>query len=302
MEFVGIRTTLAALGACIVIAMAGCGGSSGARRSEHATSTSGASGPTPSAPGSTAAGTSPTTAPAPGGAAAGLRWYIGIPVLLQLLHANQSLTTEIFDHPQTFVAITSPGQISQIPRGWTITAVETFFDGNALQKAVNAGQIPKGVKGIVLDDEKGNRGLTPAAEQNDPVPLEQAAAVVAHAHGLLFLDVGEAPAGSGRASRYHAAQYASVVDLQVQLSEDDLTKFDSAVQQGVAAFHQVNPRATVLVGITARLKTGQPATPNEMLQAVESTRSEAGGYWLNCTPCDGSDVATAVQFLSELSG
>ncbi|MBO0730617.1 MAG: hypothetical protein J2P57_15275, partial [Acidimicrobiaceae bacterium] len=91
-----LRTTLVALGTWIVIAivLAGCSGSSGGHRSAPSST----SGPTSATSGSTAPATSGGTAPAPTGAAAGLRWYIGVPVLVQLLNANRGLTTEVFDH------------------------------------------------------------------------------------------------------------------------------------------------------------------------------------------------------------
>ena len=247
----------------------------------------------------TTAGTS-TTTPTPVASEAGLHWYIGEPVLHVILAADPTISAQTFDNPRTFIAITEPSEMAQVPAGWSSEVVETFFSGTDLVEAISGGKIPAGVKGVVLDDESGNHGLTPAAEQADPVPLEQQAAAAAKSKGLQFLDVGQASA-SGPDGRFHAAQYASVVDLQVQLSETQLPKFDQTVSKGVQAFHQVNKGALVLVGITAELTNGQAASPTQMLQAVTSTRSEAGGYWLNCTPCGAPAVSAAVQFLHLLA-
>ena len=186
-----------------------------------------------------------------------------------------------------------------MPKGWSSTIVETYFSGAQLQSEVTAGQIPPEVKGVVLDDEKGNHNLTPAAEQDNPIPLEQQDAAAARAHGLQFLDVGQAATG-GPAGRFHAAQFASVVDLQVQRSESQLSTFDRMVSQGVAAFRQINPDVLVLVGIAADATGGVSAGAQQMLQAVQTTRGEAGGYWLNCTPCPPPDVSAAIEFLSLL--
>jgi hypothetical protein len=229
-----------------------------------------------------------------------MRWYIGIPVLRALLAVNPTVTTRTFDNPNTYVAITNPSQLSEIPAGWSSVVVETFFDGTQLQNAVASGQIPSPVKGVVLDDEKGNHNLTPMAEQLNPVPLEQTGANLARQHGLQFLDVGEAPA-TGPAGRYHAAQYAGVVDLQVQRAQSQLSRFDAMVSDGVAAFHHVNPGVLVLVGIAADASGGVSAGAEQMLKAVQTTRSVAGGYWLNCTPCTSQDASAATQFLNLLA-
>jgi hypothetical protein len=229
-----------------------------------------------------------------------MHWYIGVPVLKALLAADPTVTTERFDDPSTYIAITSPGEVSEIPSGWTSVVVETFFNGDDLDQAVAAGQIPPEVKGLVLDDEVGNHDLTPLAEQANPIPLEQQDASAARAKNLTFLDVGDPPA-SGAAGRYHAAEFAQVVDLQDQTSESDITSFDQMVSQGVDAFHKVNPNAEVLVGITAYLNGGQ-ASPSEILQAVQTTlRDGVGGYWLNCTPCPAPAVSAAASFLQQLS-
>jgi hypothetical protein len=267
--------------------------------------------PTPAAtlPATTAPGPSPSTNGSGGGAGAltppgpgptGLRWYIGVPVLNQLVRADPTLAQNVFDNPGTFVAITSSSEVGDVPPGWDVTVVETFFDGSQLVQAVGSGQIPSQVKAVVLDDEQGNHGLTPAAEQADPIPLEQEASAAARAKGLLFIDVGNDAQNAGSAGRYHAAEYASVVDLQIQLSETDIARYDSAVQQGVAAFKQLNPSVVVLAGITATIND-QPAPVTDMLQAVQTTRSEVAGYWLNCTPCQAPEVNAAVQFLQQLT-
>jgi len=298
------RWMAAATAIALLAAACSSGGHGRAEAGRHRRSTPPATLPATTAPGpgpstnGSGGGTSPPTPPSPG--PTGLRWYIGLPVLNQLVRADPTLAQDVFDSPGTFVAITSPSEVGDVPAGWDVTVVETFFDGSQLVQAVDSGQIPSQVKAVVLDDEQGNHGLTPAAEQADPIPLEQAASAAARAKGLLFIDVGNDAQNAGSAGRYHAAQYASVVDLQIQLSETDIAKYDSAVQKGVAAFKQLNPSVVVLAGITATIND-QPAPVADMLQAVQTTRSEVAGYWLNCTPCQAPEVNVAVQFLQQLT-
>jgi hypothetical protein len=236
-----------------------------------------------------------------------LRWYIGAPVLHQLLAVDPTATTTVLDSPRTFVAVTKVSELPLIPAGWSVVPVQTFYDGDALVRAVTSGGIPPQVKGIVLDDERGNHDLTPVNEQADPIPYEQRAAQAVRSKGLLFLDVGNAPppgtsgrSAAGPSFSPHAAQFADAVDEQIQLVEADLPVYVQRARLQSAAFRATNPRVIILAGVTAVLRAG-PATPDEMVAAVQATRGFVDGYWINCPSCTSAQAAVAAGFLHRMA-
>ncbi|MHB1865386.1 MAG: hypothetical protein ACYCPS_04500 [Candidatus Saccharimonadales bacterium] len=268
----------------------------------------------------------------------GCNWYIGAPVLSLLFKANPSLAKQYFDHPTTFVAVTAQSQLSQIPSGWNVTPIYTYFDETQLHSAISGHTLPAAIKGVSLDDELavckvyGQNECTPQAEQSNPVPYEQDAAELARQNDLIYLDVGAAPDPINGNNRWHAAAFASYVDSQIQLSQADLSKYTQESNtylegwRSATQTYTVNhyPGATggtakVIDGITAKVptcstgETGcttyQTATPSSMVDAVKATMNTGiWGYWLNCPsgttpgpgPCDQSDVSAMETFLQDM--
>jgi hypothetical protein len=271
--------------------------------------------------------------------ATGCNWYIGAPVLALLYKANPTLAQEYFDHPSTFVAVTSNSQLTNIPKGWNVTPIYTFFDETQLESAVTNHTLSSLIKGVSLDDEKavckvyGKNECTPQAEQNNPVPYEQNASQVSSQANLIYLDVGADPDPANSGNRWHAAAFADYVDSQIQLSEANQNLFlqesNSYLAGWKSATNIYTPSkykgakttpAKVIDGITAKVPTCgsgsvgcttyQTANPADMVAAVKNTMdSGVWGYWLNCPtgqtpgpgPCDQSDVNTMISFLQTMS-
>jgi hypothetical protein len=301
------------------------------RSSHHSTATSGQT-------------TSSTTAHASGSSdcqfkqAIGCHWYIGAPVLAALYKANPSLAKQYFDYPTVFVAFTAGSELTQIPTGWNVTPVYTYFDETKLHSDITSHSLPKGIKGVSLDDELavckvyGQNECTPQAEQSSPVSYEQDAAMLAKQNNLTYIDVGAAPDSANGSNRWHAAAFASYVDSQIQLSESSLSKFTQESTSYLAGWRSAaktytasrysnvtGATAQVIDGITAKVPTCpvgqtscttyQAATPDEIESAVKATmNSGIWGYWLNCPggatpgpgPCDQADVSAMVMFLTDM--
>jgi hypothetical protein len=283
----------------------------------------------------------------------GCNWYIGAPVLTLLYKADPSLAQKYFDHPTTFVAVTESAQLSSIPSGWNVTPIFTSFDGDQLaadvtNKAVTTSSgtvdspqpLPAGIKGVTLDDEfdtcqvYGSGGdCTPAPEQANPVPYEEAVSQDATAAGLIYLDVGADPDASNSNNRWHAAAFANYVDSQIQFAETDTATFTAESSSYVAGWQSAlktyntashyegvkSSTAQVIDGITAKVpdcsggnsgcETYVTANPSDMVAAVKATMtSGVWGYWLNCPggttpgpgPCDQDDVNAMVSFLESM--
>ena len=140
------------------------------------------------------------------------------------------------------------------------------------------------------------------------------------------------PNNSG--NRWHAAAFADFVDSQIQLSENDQSKFLAQSNTDLAGWRAATglytsakyagarpATANVIDGITAKVRacpagTSTPCTSyvpaqlGDMEAAVRNTmNSGIWGYWLNCPsgktpgpgPCDSSDVAVMVSFLQAMA-
>jgi hypothetical protein len=268
----------------------------------------------------------------------GCHWYIGAPVLALLYRANPRLAQQYFDYPTTFVAVTKPEQLSNIPSAWKVTPIFTFFDETKLHASIVTHSLPSGIKGVSLDDELavckvyGQHECTPQAEQSNPVQYEQDAASLTKLNHLVYLDVGAAPDPANSGNRWHAAAFASYVDSQIQLSEVNLTRFTHESNTYLSGWRSAvriyspdrYPGATgttaeVIDGITAKVaacpagqrgcRTYKTATPAQMEAAVKATMSSGiWGYWLNCPsgrtpgpgPCDQADVSAMEAFLKNM--
>ena len=268
----------------------------------------------------------------------GCHWYLGAPVLALLYRADPRLVQRYFDYPTTFVAVTQPEQLSEIPLAWKVTPIFTFFDEAKLHAAIVTHSLPSGIRGVSLDDELavckvyGQRECTPQAEQGNPVPYEQDASRLAKLNHFVYLDVGAAPDPTNGGDRWHAAAFANYVDSQIQLSEANLSRFTQESTTYLAGWRSApgvynssrypgatDTTAQVIDGITAKVPTCptgqrgcttyQTATPTQMGDAVKATMGTGiWGYWLNCPsgrtpgpgPCDQADVRAMDAFLKNM--
>ena len=155
------------------------------------------------------------------------------------------------------------------------------------------------IRAVIYDAEHWQQ--TPASEQRDPATFYQRAAQLAHAHGLIFIatpamdlvnaDGGKAadPAAAfvNRRIGAEAAQFADVVDIQAQSLERDATAYGTFVAQVSAQIRAVNPKATVLAGLSTN-PHGSPITPDMLVAAMLAAAGHATGFWMN-VPGKGSD-------------
>jgi hypothetical protein len=171
--------------------------------------------------------------------------------------------------------------------------VAAFPSYGAIQQAFSTGAIPPGVRAILYDNERWK--FTPAEEQRHPARFMHSAADLVHSHHLLFITapavtiVREMP-GDTRAPPYvrylrlqmaaNAARFADVYDIQAQGSERNVARYATFVTHAAAQARQANPRVMVLAGISTN-PNGQHVTAEDILAAVNATRSIVDGYWLN---------------------
>jgi hypothetical protein len=209
-----------------------------------------------------------------------------------------------------------PGQ--QPLSGIAADPVITFASAATLEQAVEGGQIPAGTYGVLYDPEAWS--YTPASEQRDPAAAAAAAAAVAHAHGLQFivtpalnLTTVLAPGSGARWQAFlqlgligELAKVADVVELQAQSLERDAATYAAFVSAGTAQASAAHPGVTVLAGLSTN-PPGAEVTTEQLLSAIQATRSIVDGYWLNipgqgprCPTCNASRPDIAIQTLRQL--
>ena len=239
----------------------------------------------------------PKQSPSPSqlyGANGPLVWYVAASALEKL--DDPGLAEKVFDHSQDYVVVNHEG--SGIPEGWKVKPVESFTSESAIASALDHGLIAKDVAGIGFDDE--SWPLTPASERADPSAAVEAASHVVRSHGLAYLQLGNLPVNS---SKVGGARYASVVDIQAQGKERNSAKYAAYVESMAAQARRLNPRVTVLAGISTN-PSGPPVSATELFDAVRATSKAVDGYWFNlpspgraCPRCNPANIEVAKQFL-----
>lgn len=249
--------------------------------------------------------------PGTGGASA---WLVTRAALAQLL--AEPTVGALLDRAHLY-EILRPGQ--QLLAGVSATGVAAFPDSGQLADAVTGGTLPPGTGAVLYDPEAWS--LTPASQQQDPARAAAQAAAVAHAHGLrlivapaLNLTTVLDPAGAGpRWQRYLRLRLAAtvgaradVVEVQAQSLERDTGSYADFVNAAAAQVRAVNPHATVLAGLSTN-PPGAPVTGAQLAAAVQATRSDVDGYWLNvpgrgprCPTCNAPRPEVGQQLLQQL--
>ncbi len=212
--------------------------------------------------------------------------------------------------------ILQPGQ-QPLP-GFTAEPVVTFASAAAIKQAVTGGQIPADTYGVLYDPEAWS--FTPPAEQRDPVGAAAEAAAAAHAHGLRFivtpalnLTTALAPGGLPRWQAFlrlglagRMAQVADVIELQAQSLERNAATYTAFVEAAASQANRANPRVTVLAGLSTN-PPGAVVNSQQLISAMEATRSLVAGYWLNipgqgtrCPTCNPPRPDIGIQLLRQL--
>jgi hypothetical protein len=219
-------------------------------------------------------------------------------------------------HASRIYEILQPGQ-QPLP-GVSAEPVVTFASAAAIKQAIAGAQIPANCYGVLYDPEAWS--FTPPAEQSDPVAAAAEAAAEAHAHGLRFivapalnLTTVLAPGGMPRWQAFlrlglagRMAQVADVIDFQAQSLERNVATYTAFVEAAASQASRANPRVTVLAGLSTN-PPGAVVTSQQLISAMQATRSLVAGYWLNipgqgprCPTCNPPRPDIGIQLLRQL--
>jgi hypothetical protein len=104
-----------------------------------------------------------------------------------------------------------------------------------------------------------------------------------------------------------AARYADVYEIQAQSSEANLELYTRFVKAAAAQAREANPKVQVFAGLSTN-PSGKQVTSQQLYDAVQATRGEVDGYWLNipaggayCPKCGEPQPQVAVELLRRLS-
>lgn len=198
--------------------------------------------------------------------------------------------------------------------------IADFTSATALERALAAGDVPRGVRWVLLDLEAWS--LTPRSEQEAPIAAVRVASEAVHRAGkrLLFapavdlVDVvaGRRLTGSALLSAYEreilrpSAPLVDGLDLQLQGLEG-MSDALAVVRAAVAAVETAHPHLAVWVGLSTN-PSGRSVDVTDLLSIVRAT-PEAVGYWLNvpaagvaCPRCGVPDARVGVALLESLAG
>jgi hypothetical protein len=254
--------------------------------------------------------------------AADLRWMISLSATRHLDRVDPSgeLSRRFFQNPGNFVMNGRNGS-KGFPDGWRCTPTATFPSYAALAQAFSEGQVPADVKAIIYDNESWK--FTPVEEQHDVDRFEKQAADVIHRNGRLFIATPAADLvpvlnpqvqRGGRYDEYvrlgiarSAARYADVYEIQAQGSEDNLQLYTRFVKRAATQARESNPKVQVFAGLSTN-PSGKKVTSQQLYDAVQATRGEVDGYWMNipaggayCPKCGEPQPQVAVELLRRLS-
>jgi hypothetical protein len=253
--------------------------------------------------------------------AADLRWMISLSATRRLDGADPSraVSRRFFESPGNFLINGNKGS-QGFPEGWRCTPTDTFTSYAAIRQALESGKAPDEVKAIIYDNESWQ--FTPSEEQHDLNRFEKLAAEVIHRHGRIMIATPAAdlvPVLSpsvqkgGRYDEYlrlniaqSAARFADVYEIQAQGSEDNLALYTRFVKTAAAQARAVNSKVLVFAGLSTN-PSGKKVTPRQLYNAVQATRGDVDGYWLNipgggayCPKCGEPQPGVAVELLRML--
>jgi len=224
-----------------------------------------------------------------------IRWMISKSAIGHLNRVDPSgkLGLRFFMSPGNFIMNGGKGA-SDFPEGWKATPTATFPSYAALKAALEGEKLPAQVKAIIYDNESWK--FTPQEEQLDLDRFERLAAEAIHQHGRLLIATPAADLVPvlnpkiERGKRYDeylrlgiahwAARYADVYEIQAQGSLDNPPLYIRFVKAAAAQAREANPKVQVFAGLSTN-PSGKKVTADQLYQAVQATRGDVAGYWLN---------------------
>jgi hypothetical protein len=156
--------------------------------------------------------------------------------------------------------------------------VPIYTNYNTFVADVNSGALAPGST-VIFDNEAWK--WTPTFEKKHQVFYEQAAAQLAAAHNIFFINTPYEKSLSGIiAADLGAAKYADAVEIQAQPLDRSPAAYKGFVLRAVAAIRKVNPDIPILAGL-ATDASGHPTGVRDMWAEYESVKSVVQGFWLN---------------------
>ncbi len=237
--------------------------------------------------------------------------------LLSGVGASNNLIVSAFNTSQTYLigdTTSAAGVPAAIPTA-------TYYSYQAIELAFANKTLPGSYRAVMYDNE--NWSLTPTVEQQSPIHYEQLVASLLHEHGLTYVaapgtDIVKATGQLVNNSIYdtyisrniagNTAKYADVIDIQAQGSETNQSAFTSFVNQAAKQARAAKSTIVVMVGLSTN-PSGQQVTNQQLLNAYNSVRSTANGYWLNipgtstsCPDCGTPHPQVGYYLLQQIYG
>jgi hypothetical protein len=201
----------------------------------------------------------------------------------------------LLDNTQPYI-LRKPGDRLVIPPSWNAIPVAPFQAFDALAAALGQQTLAPEIQGILYDYEKW--AFTPMAEQKNPIGYVKRAADLVRAQGLRFLTSPSAnlvkvmapDTGTTDAEMFEAylrlglaadgARYADAYVAQGQRALQDTDVFANFIRQAAAQARRANPNVEVIAGISTN-PIGRGVVVDDLVRAIEATRSVVDGYWMN---------------------
>ena len=198
-----------------------------------------------------------------------------------------------------------------IPNSWGAVHTRIFTSYAEFERTLARGKIDPAVKAVLYDNEGWN--LTPQQEQDNFADYARQFYTLAHRHGYfvistpaLSLATHLQPAGERRFDTFvrlgfpgNAAKYADAIDIQVQGSEVNARTYAQFVTTAAAQARKANPKVLVFAGISTN-PSGHKVSVNQIVSAVEATRSVVDGYWFN-VPQQGASCPRCNDFRPDMA-
>jgi hypothetical protein len=238
-------------------------------------------------------------------------WVLAQSSLSNLLSADPTIATRIFDHPYVYVTAT-PGSSDPVPPGWRSMPTVNFKSYAAFAAAVSAGTMPSWTKAVLYDPEAWSQ--TPFIEQTNVGYYMQQFSRLAHSHGWRVIMMP----GTDLMNIYHklpgetnpqafirhniagaAARYADVSEAQSQTIETNPGAYNWFLTRARSQALAANPHVVFLGGLTANI-LGTTASADVMYYAALSVTSVVDGFFLNVSK-NAPDPVNAAQFLQQLA-